>query len=178
MKDQIYNLLINDYSLRYDDIAQQLGCSRDMVEKVAKTLPENIRAERYSKINHYAKLKSNPMRGKIKEKHHNSKEIVIISGYLSMWAPEWWTGHMPKGNRAFVHQVNWAQANGATAVPKGYVIHHKDENKFNNDPLNLVCITRKEHAQIHCVSNLLARRNDYPQGVGDSVLEAQSILLG
>lgn len=34
-------------------------------------------------------------------------------------------------------------------IPKGYHIHHKDGNHSNNDPLNLVAITAKEHYDIH-----------------------------
>jgi len=34
-------------------------------------------------------------------------------------------------------------------IPPGSIIHHEDENPFNNDPSNLVCITRKEHAAHH-----------------------------
>ena len=35
------------------------------------------------------------------------------------------------------------------AIPKGYDIHHKDENKYNNDISNLQCITRSEHTKLH-----------------------------
>lgn len=84
---------------------------------------------------------------------------------------------MPKGNRVYVHQRVWCEANGKTKVPDGYVIHHIDEDKFNNHPDNLVCLTRREHAQIHCVSNILAKCNDYPKGVEGRALEAQRHLL-
>lgn len=30
-------------------------------------------------------------------------------------------------------------------LPKGYVIHHKDENHQNYDISNLECLTRREH---------------------------------
>lgn len=35
------------------------------------------------------------------------------------------------------------------SIPKGYHIHHKDENKLNNDPDNLECLTQAEHAKLH-----------------------------
>jgi hypothetical protein len=175
--DRILELVRADYSQRYCDIAEKVGVSEWLVSELArKLLTKEERAERYSAINRHAKLKSNPMTGKIKTRHHRAKDVVIVSGYLTEWAPDWWTGLNPKGNRVFTHQRVWCEANNHTEVPQGKVIHHKDEDKFNNDPSNLVCLSRREHAQIHCVSNILKRCNDYPQGVGSSASEAQRVL--
>lgn len=175
---QIMGTMRSDFSLRYADIAVKFQVSEWLVSELArKHLTQEERVKRYSEINRYAKLKSNPMTGKTRDSHHNSKERVIIAGYLSEWAPAWWTGYMPKGNRVHTHQRAWCEANGHTEVPEGCVIHHLDEDKFNNLPENLVCLTRREHAQLHCVSNILAKRNDYPKGVEGSALEAQRHLL-
>lgn len=173
---KILDLLL-DFSKRYQDIADECGVSRSVVERLVKNLTPEQRKERYSKINHYAKLGTkNPMTGKIQLKHHNAKDVIYVAGYRTVWAPDWWKGLMPKGNRVYEHQLNWAKATNVEFVPDGCVIHHIDENKENNHPDNLVCLTRKQHAQIHCVSNLL-KRNDYPKGVESSALEAQSYLL-
>ena len=178
IEDQILELLL-DFSKRYQDIADEVSVSKDVVYRLACTLSPEVRKERYSKINHYAKLGvKNPMTGKIKEQHHNAVEICYVSGYRTVWAPTWWGGLTPKGNRVFEHQLNWAIAAKTDKVPDGCVIHHIDENKENNHPNNLVCLTRRQHAQIHCVNNLLSKRNDYPKGVESSALEAQSYLLG
>lgn len=45
------------------------------------------------------------------------------------------------------HQVVWESHNGT--IPNGHVIHHKDENKKNNDISNLECITKREHDLHH-----------------------------
>ena len=170
--------LLHDFSKRYDDIALETGVSRSVIERVSKQLSPEVRKERYSKINHYAKLGTkNPMSGKIQEQHHNAKDVVRVAGYRTIWAPDWWEGLMPKGNRVYEHQLNWAIAAKATKVPDGCVIHHIDENKDNNHSDNLVCLTRRQHAQIHCVANLLSKCNDYPKGVEGSALEAQRHLL-
>ena len=169
----------NDFSKRYCDLAQQHSVSEWLISEIArKGLSKEERAQRYSEINRHAKLKSNPMSGKTRTKHHNAKDIVMVAGYKTEWAPDWWTGLSPKGNRVYTHQRVWCEANDYSAVPKGHVIHHIDEDKLNNSPDNLICLTRREHAQIHCVSNLLAKRNDYPKGVEGSALEAQRHLLG
>ena len=34
-------------------------------------------------------------------------------------------------------------------IPKGYVIHHIDHNRDNNDISNLLCCTVLEHNRIH-----------------------------
>ena len=176
---KIMQAMRQDFSLRYADLAKMFGVSEWLVSELArKHLTKEERQKRYSEINRYAKLKSNPMTGKTRSSHHNSKVDVVVSGYVTEWAPEWWTGKMPKGNRVHTHQRVWCESNDKTEVPYGMIIHHIDEDKFNNSPENLICLTRREHAQIHCVSNLLAKRNDYPKGVEGSALEAQRHLLG
>ena len=159
--------LLSDFSLRYGDVAKEFNVSEWLVSEIArKHFTDDQKKQRYSEINRYAKLKSNPMTGRTRDKHPNSKEEVIVVGYLTEWAPPWWTGLFPKGNRCFVHQRVWCEANGITGVPKGMDIHHKDENKFNNELSNLQCLSRSDHMKIHCRSNLSSKRNDYPKGVG------------
>jgi len=46
-----------------------------------------------------------------------------------------------------MHRVVWEYYNGP--VPKGHVIHHKDENKFNNDISNLECMPKGKHSSMH-----------------------------
>lgn len=43
--------------------------------------------------------------------------------------------------------IVWEELNGP--VPKGRVIHHRDRNSLNDDPKNLQCLTRSEHASEH-----------------------------
>lgn len=43
--------------------------------------------------------------------------------------------------------VVWESLNGS--LPRGYVVHHKDRNSLNDDPSNLVALTRKEHTDEH-----------------------------
>lgn len=51
------------------------------------------------------------------------------------------------GKKIDVHKFIWEQANGK--VPKGYVVHHIDEDKHNNELSNLQMMTRKEHLALH-----------------------------
>lgn len=92
--------------------------------------------------------------------------------FILVWAPDWWKGLNPKGNRVFTHHIKWAEANNKTEVPKGYVIHHIDENIFNNDPTNLQCMSRSEHMKHHCAVRRAKKVQRLEQTlVGNSISE-------
>jgi hypothetical protein len=46
-----------------------------------------------------------------------------------------------------LHRQIWMDANGA--IPKGYHIHHKDGNPFNNNLSNLESICGRKHTSLH-----------------------------
>ena len=50
-------------------------------------------------------------------------------------------------HRIAMHRYVWEYYNGP--IPEGYVIHHKDKNKANNDISNLECIPRGKHSRLH-----------------------------
>lgn len=47
----------------------------------------------------------------------------------------------------YLHRQVWIDNFGQ--IPKGYHIHHKDENIYNNDIANLACISRVDHFLEH-----------------------------
>ena len=51
------------------------------------------------------------------------------------------------GRRKRLHVYVWEKHNGK--VPKGYHVHHKDFDKFNNDISNLQILRRREHMMFH-----------------------------
>lgn len=51
------------------------------------------------------------------------------------------------GKRERLHVYVWRKERGE--IPSGYHIHHLDENKDNNEPGNLVCISGKDHTSFH-----------------------------
>lgn len=51
------------------------------------------------------------------------------------------------GKRKRLHVYVWEKVNGK--VPKGYEVHHRDENKQNNALNNLMLLTRSEHQSYH-----------------------------
>lgn len=52
-----------------------------------------------------------------------------------------------RNKRIPYHQYIWIMNYGP--IPEGYIIHHIDQNKLNNDISNLQCITKKQHDSIH-----------------------------
>lgn len=54
-----------------------------------------------------------------------------------------------KGKR--LHRMVWEYHNGE--IPKGYHIHHKDENKHNNDISNLELVYKSDHLRGHMLNS-------------------------
>lgn len=52
--------------------------------------------------------------------------------------------------RKRLHICVWESVNGA--IPKGYQVHHIDQDKSNNEPENLVLMTASEHMKLHGAS--------------------------
>ena len=46
-------------------------------------------------------------------------------------------------------------------VPKGLVIHHKDNNKSNNDLSNIMIITKRRHDYIHTKGHYIEGEEEY-----------------
>lgn len=51
------------------------------------------------------------------------------------------------GDREWLHHAVWRFHNGA--VPPGRHIHHRDEDKANNEIGNLLCLSPSAHGRIH-----------------------------
>jgi len=51
------------------------------------------------------------------------------------------------GSRKRLHVYIWEKEHGA--VPKGYHVHHKDENKNDNELGNLELLSSSKHAKLH-----------------------------
>lgn len=49
--------------------------------------------------------------------------------------------------RSFLHQDVWLFHN--KEIPEGFDVHHRDEDKTNNDISNLECLSKSEHGLIH-----------------------------
>jgi predicted nucleic acid-binding Zn ribbon protein len=62
------------------------------------------------------------------------------------------------GKRKRLHRYVWEKYNGE--IPKGYAVHHKDNNKGNNDISNLELIKKEQHAHLHGTIYVTNELND------------------
>ena len=51
------------------------------------------------------------------------------------------------GRLRLVHDWVWEQENGP--IPAGYCIHHRDEDRANNDLANLELVSHTDHKRLH-----------------------------
>lgn len=80
--------------------------------------------------------------------HFNDKKFTLrCHGYFELTT----------GDRKLMHRYVWEFYNGA--IPEKWDIHHKDENKHNNDISNLECLPKSEHTRKYSPHN-----NQYTKG--------------
>ena len=133
---------IENTDLTLQQIADRLGIGYKRVYNVWKTYPSRYRKQRKSA--NYRKAMLGNSRGS-----KNTYDLVSDSkGYLLINKPEWYTGRK-KSTHIFYHHAVYCEANGLTEIPKGYVIHHCDENPHNNEIENLMMLSMGEHAALH-----------------------------
>lgn len=138
-------------TLTMEHIAEQVGVSWSFVSKtVKKEFSAEYRKDRKAGCYRASKLgDKNPMSGKFGDGHHNFKGAIPDgNGYLMVLKPDWYTGR--KGSKhIFQHHEVYCREHGLTSIPRGYVVHHKDQVKTNNEPDNLLLLTMAEHARLH-----------------------------
>lgn len=64
--------------------------------------------------------------------------IMLRNGYPSVCIAH---------NRYYVHRLVWEGVHGV--LEEEQIIHHKDQNKLNNNINNLECLTNEQHSQLH-----------------------------
>lgn len=71
------------------------------------------------------------------------------------------------GKRERLHVYVWRYFNGP--VKDGYHVHHKDENKDNNDIENLTCICGKTHMKYHLLKYTANHREEMAENLVKNV---------
>ena len=141
---------IETTDLTLKQIVEATGKSIFEVRKEWVTYSREFRKKRKSFS--YARSKTgdlNPMKGKFGNEHHNFiGEVSDGRGYLMVLKPDWYTGR--KGSKhVFVHQVVVCKEMNLPEMPRGWIVHHCDEDKTNNSFDNLVLMTMKDHIKLH-----------------------------
>lgn len=67
-------------------------------------------------------------------------------------------GYLRNGKGELIHREIFKNHYGD--IPSNWVIHHKDENKLNNDLSNLELLSDSEHKKIHATLNNPMRKSE------------------
>lgn len=139
-------------TLSQQQIAAQLGYGsfKPVFNYIKRNYSSEYRRQRNSAVHASRKQGAdNPMYGKTGDAHHNRKERVSDGkGYWLVLKPAWYTGR--RGSKhVFEHHVVVCEALRLTQIPRGFVVHHCDENPQNNSFNNLVLLTMQGHTALH-----------------------------
>ena len=78
------------------------------------------------------------------------KIVKFFNGLKFVEQNTGYLGARVDGKLVLMHRYVWEYYNGT--IPNGYVIHHKDKNKINNDIDNLECLPNRDHSVRHNIN--------------------------
>ncbi len=170
IENQVCNLF-NDTKMRVQDICAEVKIPNYMLQVILK---RNFTKEQIDKRNavFYRESKlgnKNPMKDLSGEKHPEYKGLVDTGdGYLMCLKPDWYTGRKSQ-TYVYVHHIEFCLSTGITEIPKGFVVHHIDLNKKNNDISNLALMTISAHGRLHAMLNRMSKVQRLSEnGVGET----------
>jgi hypothetical protein len=140
-----------------------------VAEFLKSRYPQEVIDKRTSDLKRVSKLgDKNPMCGKCGKDHHNYiGQVSDGKGYLMMLRPDWYTGRK-HSKHVFVHSVVMCEHIGLTEIPKGFVVHHIDGNKLNNDIDNLALLTNGAHSKLHQMQLKMGKMQRLGKAVGSN----------
>lgn len=128
----------------------KINCKKCGATRIVKVDPKHESKESYEKRRSFCKICSGINRMQALGGHApnwKGGKTIDKKGYKRIWIEK--IGYKKE------HHVVWMRENGA--IPKNFIIHHKDGDKLNNSLDNLECMSKKEHDKL----NLSLRRNHY-----------------
>lgn len=158
--DKQVQQLFETTDLTLEQIAEAIGTTYKVVWNIVeRSFTKKQRSER--KRRNYAKSKTgplNPMFGKTGDQHHNYIGVIPDGkGYLMVLKPSWYTGR--KGSKHVLqHHIVLCEAFGWSEMPAGWVGHHIDQDKTNNDLSNLALMTLEAHSRLHSLERATTSR--------------------
>ena len=144
--------------------------SEESKKKLSKAIKKKIRDDPVykKKITKTSFKKGNVPWNKGLKGIHMSPATEFKKGELTREKHPSWKGgiHIPKKDCVQIltktkkkrrPHIIWKETH-KTKVPKGHVVYHKDGNRYNDDPDNLILITRAELLKINREKYLARRR--------------------
>jgi len=127
--DNAYQLYLDGLSL--EQVSHELGVTRQCVYKAFKNRHYILRGPNFQPYQFY----------------DGKKFTLRNTGYYSLTS----------NNRCLMHRYVWECEKGE--IPKGFDIHHIDNDRRNNDIKNLECLSKSEHTSKYSPHN-----NQYTKG--------------
>lgn len=94
--------------------------------------------------------KSEQQRGKGASNWQGGKHVAS-NGYIEIYMPY----HPKKNKRGYIYEHQYmAEQMLGRPLTENEVVHHIDKNKRNNDPSNLLVLTKQEHSRLHIPDRL------------------------
>lgn len=135
-----FNIYNNDYRIKHNkNIYCSKECSNIALKKGKMKECLNCKKEFYTTRNNFC---SKNCAYEYKKKNYKHK-LYLENGYEIRYI----NGYNKKGN-VKNHRYIMEQYLGRK-LKENEVVHHKDENKLNNDISNLEVMTRSEHSKLH-----------------------------
>jgi len=144
--------LFENTDMTLDEIGADVDLTYGVIWKLISTIytPETRLARKRQSYRNSKLGELNPSYGKSGKDayHYKTERVADGHGYYQVLRPEWYTGRV--GQRyVFEHNVVMCEALGITEMPAGFVVHHVDGDKTNNNINNLALLTISAHARLH-----------------------------
>jgi hypothetical protein len=142
--EDLYKLYVED-GLTQQEIADLSGTRQSVVSRHMKKA--GIPSRRAAPRNQTGEQNNNWKGGRILQARKAARPGIADGGYWYVYAPE----HVNATRAGYVaeHIKVATDAAGVAGLEPGQVVHHVDLDKRNNDPLNLVIVDRRTHANWH-----------------------------
>lgn len=113
---------------------------------------------------------NNPMKGRSLSKHprwlSDESKLSDNRGYVRVRKQDWYTGRCDGQGYVSEHVQVYCESRGLTKVEDGFVIHHLDMDKKNNDPKNLIMLSNLDHIMLHSWITRVVVQRLSREGVG------------